>query len=157
MKRILATIAISFFTTLLTLTGVLWGLYRYPVPLSTITLADGTIQHDKLHPFRGVLEREITTKGGLLVRSQDYYLTTPEQTCVTTYFHGVKASRVQVQTTPHVGVMQRKVYKPETDVLLASATTLFPTKNGSEIQKEYFDAAGATIPEEAYKAIVNGH
>ena len=157
MKRILATIAISFVTSLLTLSGVLWGLCHYPIPLSIESLADGTIQHDKLMLFRGILHREITTKGGLSVRHQDYYLTTPEQTCVTTYFYGVRASRVQVQTIPYDGVVQRKVYRPETDVLLASATTLYPTKGGSEIQKRYFDGAGSTIPEESYQAILNGH
>ena len=51
MKRILATIAISFVTTLLTLGGVPWGLYYYPVPLSTQSLADGTVQHDNSHCF----------------------------------------------------------------------------------------------------------
>ncbi len=157
MKRILTTIAISFVTTLLTLSGVLWGLSRYPVPLSTENLADGTIQHDKLLLFRGILHREITTKGGLSVRHQDYYLTTPEQTCVTTYFYGVRPSRVRVQTVPYDGVEQLKVYKPETDVLLASATILRPTKGGSEMQKQYFDSAGIAIPEEAYQAILSGH
>ena len=156
MQRILVTIAISVATTLFTLSGVLWGLCRYPVPLSTKSLTDGTVQHDKLWLFRGILEREVTGKGGLSVRHQEYYLTTPEQTCVTTYFYGIRASRVQVQTIPYDGVEQLKVYKPEADVLLASATILRPT-NGSEMQKQYFDAAGTIIPEEAYKAILSGH
>ena len=156
MKRILTTITISFITTLLTLGGVLWCLYRYPIPLSTKNLADGTVQHTKLWLFRGVWEREITSKGGLLVRQSEFYPDTPEQTFVTTYFYGIKPSRVQVETVPYPGVDQFKVFKPESDSLLASATIIRPT-NGSEMQKRYFDASGVAIPEEAYTAILTGH
>lgn len=153
MKQKLATIGISFVTTIATLSISLWLVSKYPIPLGIKHLKDGSILHQKFYVFQGLYEGDFTDKSGRLLRHLSFYHFDPDQTCRWAYYNENGAlTRIEILTVPGSGVNVRKIYRPAYNKPICESVTIYPSSDGP--QREFFDESGNAISEDKFKQIV---